>query len=859
VTWINPNGGDWDTAANWSDDQGVHRLPGPADDAVINFAGITVTHSSFFMTDSVNSLTSAATVAISGGTLTLATASDVPALSFSDGTLNGAGNLTIDGDLTWTGGGMSGIGHTILNGTATVGGSVFGALLDGRTVDNAGTAAFSDGASVRFANNAVWNNEAGATLTLRGSATLGNFFGQTGQLSNAGLVIRSGAGSSTSTINIPFDNTGTVNVQTGTLSVSQGLTNEGELDVGVGAIASLSGTSSSGTLNVAADGQISIVANFEQSGTTSLAAGSVLNVGAGFNGGTDTIRDGATVSGPGTVVVGNGFGGGSLNVTGGASIANLSVNGGSVSVTVNGSLEVQNLTETGGNVAGPGKVMVDGSLNWTGGSMSGTGHTVLNGTATVNGGFFGPTLDGRTLDNAGTATVPDGANLLFSNNAVWNNEGGATLTLRGSATLGSFFGQSGQLSNGGLVVRSGTGNSTSTINIPFDNTGTVDVRTGTLGAAQALTNEGEFDIEAGATANLAGRSSGTVNVAADGQMNIVGDFEQSGSVSLAAGGTVNVGAGFSNGIYTLRDGATVNGPGTVLVSGSFFGGGLNVTGSGGNIDNLSDSNGSVSVAVNGTLVVQNLALSGGTVTLAANGNLDALNLNQTGGTLTGAGTATVTVLTWTNGTMSGTGHTVVNGTATVGGGVFGPTLDTRTLDNAGNATVPDGATLLFANNALWNNEDGAILVLQGSASLGNFFGQSGRLSNAGLVQTTGSGQATINFAVTNSGTLDLQGILVINGNYTQTASGTLNIHIGGTTAGTQYDQLQVHGLAALAGTLNVGLINGFTPVAGNNFRILTFNSRSGDFAAKNVPDLGSDLFIDPVYDASGLTLFTRSR
>ena len=29
---------------NWTDDRGIHRLPGPADDAVIGLAGIAVTH-----------------------------------------------------------------------------------------------------------------------------------------------------------------------------------------------------------------------------------------------------------------------------------------------------------------------------------------------------------------------------------------------------------------------------------------------------------------------------------------------------------------------------------------------------------------------------------------------------------------------------------------------------------------------------------------------------------------------------------------------------------------------------------------------------------------------------------------------
>ena len=55
VNWINPGGGDWDTASNWSSGQ----VPGAGDDAVISIPGITVTHSDF-ATDSVHSLTSQA-------------------------------------------------------------------------------------------------------------------------------------------------------------------------------------------------------------------------------------------------------------------------------------------------------------------------------------------------------------------------------------------------------------------------------------------------------------------------------------------------------------------------------------------------------------------------------------------------------------------------------------------------------------------------------------------------------------------------------------------------------------------------------------------------------------------------------
>src|SRR5262249_25758200 len=137
----------------------------------------------------------------------------------------------------------------------------------------------------------------------------------------------------------------------------------------------------------------------------------------------------------------------------------------------------------------------------------------------------------------------------------------------------------------------------------------------------------------------------------------------------------------------------------------------------------------------------------------------------------------------------------------------------------------------------------------------------GTLTASGGVNLQGgslSGTGTVNGNVTNAGTVSpggdgAAGVLTINGSYTQTDSGVLLIELGGTTAGTQYDQPKVSGAANPAGTLTVQLLDGLGPAAGNAFQVLTFASRTGDFAVKNFPDLGS-LSFDPVYSASSLTL-----
>ena len=95
--------------------------------------------------------------------------------------------------------------------------------------------------------------------------------------------------------------------------------------------------------------------------------------------------------------------------------------------------------------------------------------------------------------------------------------------------------------------------------------------------------------------------------------------------------------------------------------------------------------------------------------------------------------------------------------------------------------------------------------------------------------------------------------MTIVGNYVQAGSGSLNIALASPTS---FDQLAVGGSATLNGILNVTQLNGFSPVEGNAFPILTFASRSGDFSTKTGLGLPNSLALNPVYNATNLTLQT---
>jgi hypothetical protein len=119
-----------------------------------------------------------------------------------------------------------------------------------------------------------------------------------------------------------------------------------------------------------------------------------------------------------------------------------------------------------------------------------------------------------------------------------------------------------------------------------------------------------------------------------------------------------------------------------------------------------------------------------------------------------------------------------------------------------------------------------------------------------------SGAGTIDANLVNSGQVNPggdggAGVLTIHGNYTETATGVLNIVIGGDTPATGYGQLMVAGSATLDGMLNVSLGNGFTPTSGEAFPILTFTSLNGMFARTSI----DPAFMDPPnYDPMDVTV-----
>ena len=222
VSWASAVSGNWSDGSKWTG--GV--APTSVDDVLITVAGDYTVN--FNNDATVNSLTlggtsGTQTLANSGKTLTLTNASTINStgvlsMSGAFSTLTGAGTLTVNGALNWSNGTMSGTGSTNIapGGTLAISVSV---ILTQRTLENNGTVTHSGGA-LNFYTGAVVNNAGTWNVLFDGGAfAIGG--GAAPAFNNSGTLAKTG-GTGTTTIGVPFYNSGSVNVSTGTISLVAG-------------------------------------------------------------------------------------------------------------------------------------------------------------------------------------------------------------------------------------------------------------------------------------------------------------------------------------------------------------------------------------------------------------------------------------------------------------------------------------------------------------------------------------------------------------------------------------------------------------------------------------------------------------
>jgi hypothetical protein len=498
-----------------------------------------------------------------------------------------------------------------------------------------------------------------------------------------------------------------------------------------------------------------------------------------------------------------------LDQLGGDALANFSTNAAGGSFTINSS---RNFT-TAGNFTNNGSLTV------------GSGSTfVVNGNLT---NFSGTTLKGGaynltgTLQFNGANIVTNAANITLNGSSakIINQSGGNALAnFAANATSGKFtisgtrtFSTKGNFTNNGTLTTSSSG-SKFVVNGNLTNFSGTTLTGGMYNMTGTLRFNGANIVTNAASITLSGTSSQII--------------DQFGNNGLAGFATNASGASF-----------TINNGRNFTTAGDFTNNGTLAVGSA-----------TSTFKVNGNLTnFSGTTLTAGTYNLTGTMQFNGVNIvtNAANLTLTGASSQIIDQ----NG-MNGLANFATNastGSFTINGNRSFTTAGSFT--NAGLFTVASGSTFTVGGAGSLT-QSGGTLTDDGTLSVGSLFNiQAGSLFGKGTV--TGNVQSSGIVSPGDSSTAT--GILRDTGTYTQTSTGTLDISIGGTTAGTKYDELNPTS-ASLSGTLNISLINGFVPTIGSTFDIMNFNSASGTFATVNGLAINSSEHFSITYQGTDVLL-----
>jgi hypothetical protein len=534
-------------------------------------------------------------------------------------------------------------------------------------------------------------------------------------------------------------------------------------------------------------GVLTVSQNSTWNGSISLSSGAFFD----FLTGAHDLASGFTVTGP----------------------APARITGGTISIPGSSLASFDELTVTGGSLTGAGIIDVVNTFIWSGGNLEDAtnGGIIRIGPSAVASFEGGTKTLRRIFQSPGTVTWTAGT-IQTGSAAVFDNQG--SFEIQGDlAFTYSLGGVAPQFNNAGTVLRS-VGTGTASLNVPFNNltpSSTLDVQTGTLSVSQNSTWDG------------------TVTVVSGTSFDIV------------------------TGLHALNDGFSVTGPAPTQILGGTvsIGGDLTAT-----FDELTMAGGTLTGA--GTVeVVTALDWTGGNMDDADNGGTTLLGSGATAAFTTGTKTLRRVfendgVIVWSGGTIqTGAGGILENrGTFEIQGDltytyILGGTQPS--INNTGilTRTVGSGTTSLNVNVA---NLTGGILDIQiGTLTLTQAYADvtGSAIQGNGVLNLTGASFGTI---AADIGPGTSPGVLGMVGNYVQDGAASLNIEIGGPSAGSGagfHDQLNVSGIANLAGALDITVSGGYTPVLGDLYTVATFSSATGGFGTGiSLPLLGGTMSLD---------------
>lgn len=518
------------------------------------------------------------------------------------------------------------------------------------------------------------------------------------------------------------------------------------------------------------------------------------------------------------------------------------------------------------------------------GSNAGSNGTVnLSDAGTlweVQAGGLGVGQDGN-----GTFSISLGARLLFGSGTVFgvglNSGSNGSMTVDGAGSSidasGALFGIGAEAgSRGSLVLKNGA---RMTIgkdsNIGESGQGSLSVFSGSQVTVSGTTTKFIVGNKAGSSGSMSvGQAGSSLTVA--GPATVVNQASARGSVNISNGGNWTI-----NGSFTVGSG----GAGTVMIAGKDAT--CRVTGTvPGNAHKIGTAGGTGSVAISagGVLGVAGNGLIlgddvGGNGSISATGADSLLLVSTEVGLIVGQnGIGSVTLSNGAIAQVRPFGVTVAERSGSQGsisvsdpGSFFGtpdilfgevPIPGFQVKGGAGTITVQNSGQMRVDKSLDIANSTAnpSVIIDNGQIAVGSgAFGPAGslRVSEGGFLQ--GNSRAVRGQVIVGIGGRispgNSPGIFAIDGTYEQDDGGTYSAEIGGPDPGTGHDQISVTGSAILGGNLNVRLTNGFTPVVGQTFRILSAASVSGAFTSISEP---SNAGINLTSDATGVTVTITS-
>ncbi len=745
-SWNNPAGGNWSVAGNWT----PSGAPGSTDDARIDLDGTyTVTLDAAATVNSlvIGSATSGTqTLSLTGQNITLAAASSVGtrgAIVQSGGSLAGAGSLTVDGAFTWNGGSWAGGGTTTLNNGLTVGGSSLKdvnprvVVVSGNVVQG-GTAGIRLFAGSSFTSNGTYDIQADVGVALQSG---------TPSFTNNGTLKKS-AGTGTSTVSVTCNNVGTVSVQTGTLNFSGGGTSTGPFNGAAGTTLQFGGTHD-------LSGNIGASTFSVSGGTVNVNGGTFSATASTFSSGTTTFAAAATVSAVGALTIS----GGTVNYNSGETIA------------------APSIALSTGTLGGSDTVNASTQITWSGGTIGGSGILNANAGMALSGSALKEFNTTRTLNLSGTTTMAGTGGVRMWGGTI-NVNPGATFDIQ--ADIGIALQTGSPVVNNNGTFRKSAGTGTSTVSVPFNDSGAVDLQSGTLAFSGSGTHVGTFTGAAGTTLQFSGGThnlSGNVNVAA---------ISVGATAVNVNGGTFSATAStFSSGTTTFAAGATVSSVGALTVSG-----------------------GTVNFNSGETIASSSITLSAGTL-----GGSDTINAS--------------TSVAWSGGTIGGSGVFNANAGIATSGASLKEFNTTRTLNLSGTSTMTGTGGLRLWGGTI-NVNPGATFDIQADIGIALQTGSPLVSNNGTFRKSAGGGTSSVGVPFNNAATVDLQsGTLVFSANGTHAgafsgAAGT-TLQFGGGTHDLS-GNVSVAAFSVAGATVNVNA-GTFSATAS------TFSSGTATFAA----------------------------